>query len=794
MLLNREMKPGPDDTRQRVCRHCGTPSVDGDFCCAGCAYVYQLIHQEGLNDFYQIKDGITVPADAALEQTRDHSWLARLQHEVEDKVGEGGGTPRVQLSVQGLSCAGCVWLIERLFAKEPGAGRIEINAQTGQVRLSWRRDASEAFSLARFASTLQRFNYLLGPAGPHAGRGTESRDLVKRIGLCAAFVLNVMLFTLPTYFGMEAGFAYARLFGTLALSFGTLSLLAGGGYFLGRAVRALRERALHIDLPIAVGIVGAYTGSLYGWLTEQEAYTYFDFVSGFILLMLIGRWSQVVAVERNQRRLLQAQPTAPRVTVYDRANVPEEVSPEALKSGNVFEVGAGQRVPVAGRLRSEKAALNLASINGESESRVFRRDQMIGAGSQNVGIESIRLEAVESWDDSVLAGLMRPVERRDQGDALVERVVQGYLVAIFGVALVAGIGWWWATGDGLRAGAVVVAVLVVSCPCALGLAFPLADEIATVALRKKGVFVRAGDLYGRLIGVRKLVFDKTGTLTLETPTVRDPSVLDRLGEASRQALYTLVRDNPHPVSRALLEALVQRGGMPTLMAGRIKETVGQGVALDAWSLGQAGWRDDGPDDGSTVLTHAGKMVARFELMDVVRHDAKPEIDALRRRGLECYILSGDAMPKVSAMAVNLGIPPDNAYGNQTPDGKAAWLLEHGAADALMLGDGANDSLAFDTAQCRGTPVVHRGMLESKADFYYLGQRLRGLRALFEVNDIRRRTRHGLLVFMITYNVTVVGLAVAGLMHPLFAAVLMPLSSLATLAIVGLGMRRVDLID
>ena len=145
--------------------------------------------------------------------------------------------------------------------------------------------------------------------------------------------------------------------------------------------------------------------------------------------------------------------------------------------------------------------------------------------------------------------------------------------------------------------------------------------------------------------------------------------------------------------------------------------------------------------------------------------------------------------KVAAMAVKLGIPPDNAYGNQTPEAKAGWLLEHGADDALMLGDGANDSLAFDAARCRGTPVVHRGVLASKADFYYLGQGLQGLRAMFEVNDVRRCTHHVLLAFMITYNMTAVGLAVAGQMHPLLAAVLMPLSSMATLAIVGLGMRQ-----
>ena len=242
------------------------------------------------------------------------------------------------------------------------------------------------------------------------------------------------------------------------------------------------------------------------------------------------------------------------------------------------------------------------------------------------------------------------------------------------------------------------------------------------------------------------------------------------------------------MSRALLEAVVNIDA-PIRLAGEIDETIGQGVCLGPWTLGRAGWRDAKGADGSTVLARSGEVIARFRFGDAVRRDAKREIAALGGRGFETFILSGDETSKVAAMAAELGLPPDNGYGNQTPEAKAAWLLENGADDALMLGDGANDSLAFDAARCRGTPVVHRGVLAAKADFYYLGQGLAGIRALFEVNDIRRQTHRVLLVFMIAYNITAVALAVAGLMNPLFAAVLMPLSSLATLAIVGLGMRR-----
>ncbi|MFH2077557.1 MAG: heavy metal translocating P-type ATPase metal-binding domain-containing protein, partial [Pseudomonadota bacterium] len=418
--------PPPTESRRRpVCQHCGAPSPAGDeFCCAGCAYVYRLIHDEGLTDYYKFRDDVTAPADAALQPERDFAWLADLQAAAELKAGVR--TPELVLAVQGISCAACVWLIDRVFQKQPGAGRCEVNAQTGRVRLLWR----EGFDAQSFARALQRFNYLLGPVTAANDAPSESKALARRIGLAAAFNMNVMLFALPAYFGMEADFAYARLFGTLAMGFATLSLLAGGGYFLGKAWRALRIGAMHVDLPIAIGICGAYAGSFYGWISGREEYVYFDFVSGFILLMLIGRWAQVAAVERNQRRLLRLQPTPPRVGVVGLDGAICLRAPDTLRAGDEFVIGRGETVPVAARLVSDAADINLAWINGESDPRVFRAGQQLPSGAQNAGRAEIRLRATEDWSAALLSELLKPVERSVQDDPLVARVVQVYLVAI----------------------------------------------------------------------------------------------------------------------------------------------------------------------------------------------------------------------------------------------------------------------------------------------------------------------------------------------------------------------------
>jgi P-type Cu2+ transporter len=286
-------------------------------------------------------------------------------------------------------------------------------------------------------------------------------------------------------------------------------------------------------------------------------------------------------------------------------------------------------------------------------------------------------------------------------------------------------------------------------------------------------------------------------------------VLAGLDTAARAALLALVRDNPHPVSQCLFENLLADPASAldigeSVPAGDVRETIGLGVELGPWSLGRPGWRSASGEKNATEtmadpaggmnahdaeFARDGFVLARFRFADMARADAREELSALTRRGLEVFILSGDRGEKVNQLARELGLSSERALGELTPQAKADWLDAHGADRALMLGDGANDSLAFDRALCRGTPVIHRGVLERKADFYYLGRGIGGLRALFEVDVIRRRTQWAILIFSVVYNLLAVGLAVAGMMNPLVAAALMPINSLLTLAIVTGGMRR-----
>ena len=453
----------------------------------------------------------------------------------------------------------------------------------------------------------------------------------------------------------------------------------------------------------------------------------------------------------------------------------------------MIRISRGQTVPVECQVEGEARAFSLASITGESAPRVFLAGQRVPAGAVCLDRAAANLKVLQPWSASLLAQLLAPTERAGFRHAMMERVVKGYIIGIIGGAFLAAVGWWLASHSLSQAGTAAIAVLVVSCPCAIGLALPLADEMATASMRSAGVFVRENELWSKLGRVRNILFDKTGTLTLENPILMNPEKVDGLAPEARQALLALVQDNLHPIGRCLHEYLLGTGGGEAL-AGQVEEAVGQGVRLGPWTLGRSGWSDSGESCEDTVLACKGVPVARFRFRDSARPGAREDLARIQELGQAIYILSGDREGKVTSMASSLGLPADHAVSELSPQGKADWIRQHAPDNALMLGDGANDSLAFDSALCRGTPVIHRGILENKADFHYLRQGIGGIRELITTGRRLRRVQTAIIVFSVAYNIVAAGFAATGHVNPLVAAVLMPASSLASLAIVTVGMQ------
>jgi Cu2+-exporting ATPase len=352
------------------------------------------------------------------------------------------------------------------------------------------------------------------------------------------------------------------------------------------------------------------------------------------------------------------------------------------------------------------------------------------------------------------------------------------------------------TGDWPQALQAAISILIVSCPCAIGLAFPLATELAVGTLRRAGVYLRDHRVWERALRVRQVVFDKTGTLTLESPRLGNPEQLTGLPAEARRALFALVNTNLHPFGRSLREALAQHED-PAAIAGTLSNIPGAGVMLtDAqgvrWTIGKPGWQGSAPAPtgmSAAEFCRDGTRLALFLFAEQSRAYAKEVIDGLRADGVAIFILSGDQSEKVAALLGQLGLTASSGLGGLSPEQKADWIRRHDGATTLMLGDGANDALAFSEATLRGTPVVDLGLLEQKADFYLLGRDLRGLGRLFAVARHRRRVLIEVFLFTIVYNLVAIGLSAAGLMSPLLATVMMPTSAILTLLHVTWRMRK-----
>ena len=756
----------PVVTEKKVCIHCGTPfrptAQLRDYCCTGCQFVHQLIVKNGLGQFYDLQDAGLPPAPATVFEPRSYAWLETLAR-------EAAGKP-LTLDLQGLSCVGCVWIIERLFLRRAGALSLRVDATLGRITL---QTAAE-FDHADFARELQRFGYLVGP--PVAGLKTTPRSLLLRLGLCAALAMNAMLFTLPTYLGMAADNPFFGLFANVAFACGTLSFVIGGSYFLGRAWCSLRCGVLHIDLPIALGLIAAWTGSVIAWRGQHAGFVYFDFVSMFTFLMLTGRWTQQKAVEANRARLL--------------ATEPDLIRPEV---GERYVLAPGATVPVRSILHSPGASLSLAWINGEAEAHAARAGQVIPGGAINLTGETIECEALEPWRDSLLSRLVEEQRgqtelRRDTG---LERFLRTYLVVVLALAAGAFAGWYFATGDFYRALQVLTSILVVSCPCAAGVALPLADDLAAARVQRAGVFVRDESVWARLMRIRQVAFDKTGTLTMQGTELADPAAMEALAEKHQSILLGLVRENLHPAASAVRESLMARGIAPIPLDGSPREVVGLGLEVEhdghRWQLGRPSWIGvESPAE--TIFACDGFPLAEFRFVENVRTDARAALDDFQARGINVVILSGDRREKVQRLATALALPTASARGELTPEEKAAWLRHHDGAHTLMIGDGANDSLAFNESLCTGTPVIDRGLLEKKADFYFLGRSLTGLRSLLSTAEARFLAGRRVIAFALLYNAVAVALSTAGLMSPLAAAILMPLSSLVTIGLVLFTLR------
>jgi Cu2+-exporting ATPase len=744
------------------CVHCGTALADPDerFCCPACELAAKILAGAGLEQYYEKRDRFAPRP----RPQRDADWSKLPVVRADD------GTARSELRIDGFRCTACAWVCERVMERQPGVRSARVGFTTGRARIEFDPDATE---LARILEPVTQLGYR--PAALREPARLD-RDLLVRLGVATFAAVNVMMLSVATYLGwfetMEPRFVSLFRWTNLLLS--TPVALWSALPFHRGAWQALRHRALSMDLPVSLA-VWVMLGHGIVSAASSTGEPYLDSLTMLVALLLLGR---VLEARGRTQATLQASSLAGRLPGVVRRLVGlriEEVSPDELRVGDHVAVASGEEIGADGTVLEGAASIDTALMTGESEARAVRPGDGVMAGTAVVeGSLTVRVDATRGARilDRMQAALERSVaqpagpDEREPTDALAPWFTGGTLA----LALFGGVGWGVAAGSE-RGVAVAVAILVVACPCALSLAAPLARARALGALARQGLLLTSAAALERLATADVVVLDKTGTLSAGSLAVTDAS-----DEVLRVAAG-LERHSVHPIARAIVDA-AQARGIPLPRATLVRETPGVGVdgVVDGvrYRIG-AGRRDAG---GQVVEVEG---LGRLRLSDRLRDDAAAAVSTLEAAALEVVLLTGDRADVAHAYARDAHIA--RVIADATPMDKVAQIerLQREGRRVIFVGDGLNDGPALRQADVGIAMGSGAAAAILAAHGVMLGERLAPIASGVAIARATRTVIRRTIRRSVVYNASAALLAVCGVVNPLVAAVLMPISSASVLA-------------
>lgn len=710
--------------------------------------------------------GLEMRADAALPSDDEVQLLSRAL---------GNGVRQIELSVPNVHCAACISAVERSLMRLPGVAGARVNLSTRRVSVQWRDG-----ELPPIVSTLVATGY-----PPHlfdAAQETSDRtlsELIRAVAVSGFAAANIMLLSVSVWSGAEG--ATRDLFHWVSALIAIPALIFAGRIYYRSAWSALSHGRMNMDVPIAVGITLAYAMSLYETATHGS-HAYFDASVTLLFFLLIGRALDHVMRDRARSAVLSLARMQPPGALLLRDDGSRDYRPVAeIVNGDRLLIAAGERVPVDAVVEVGRSDIDASIASGESATIEAKAGVELRAGVLNL-TGPLTLKALRPAAQSFLAEMTRLMEAAEGGRSpyrrLAERVSALYAPVVHIGALATFIGWMVVGGDWQQSMTIAIAVLIITCPCALGLAVPIVHVVAARRLFEAGIMLKDGSALERLVDIDTAVFDKTGTLTLGTMRLTNEADIEPQHLALARALAVHSR---HPVSRALAAT-----GAAIADITDVAELPGQGVEGHAeghlWRLGRASWASARPVGvPGTALSRDGVVVARFEFDDQLRPQSRQTIHELRDHGIVVEMLSGDALQKCETVAARLGIA--DWQEELLPSDKVARLeaLRAEGRTTLMVGDGLNDAPALASARVSMAPGSAADIGRNAADFVFLGEGLGAVtlahRVALKANNLVRQN----VGLAIGYNLIAVPIAVAGYVTPLIAAIAMSASSLLVVA-------------
>lgn len=804
--MNAVLKTLPD----APCFHCGLPVPAGSrwrvtiddlpraMCCPGCEAVAQTIVEIGQSSYYRERDDY---AANALDATLMPPEL-RLYSNDDAQFARDASSCEATLSVEGIRCAACVWLIERQLTRLPGVQAASLNVATERLYVRWSKAQCEPGDILQAVRQVGYTAYPYDAVRHGEQLQKASKTLGRQLFVAGLSMMQVMMYVAPSYLAAEDGtldpdmaslMRWASLLLTLpAICYSALPFFQG-------AWSSLRARTLGMDVPVTLGILAAFFGSVMATVTGRGE-VYFDSATMFIFLLLCSRYFELQARRKAASALERLQHALPASATllpdFPDSRATALVPAGSLAIGDVILVKPGEAIAADSVIIEGNSALDLSLLTGESAAQRRNPGEQVPGGAINASA-ALLLRVVRPARDSTLSDLLKLIERAGSGKPQIaqwaDKVAAWFVLGLLIFAVAVFVFWHW--HDPAQAWPVAIAVLVVSCPCALSLATPTALAAATDSLLRRGVLIVQPHVLETLHRATHIVFDKTGTLTLGRPVLKQTDSLGSLDEhACLQLAAALETGSAHPLAHAILDAA---GSIEHGQARQLQEVQGQGLEgiIDGvrYRLGNAAFvaAIAGPPLGDTAvgvqgmtplyLGAQGQWLARFLLSDALRPEAREVVGYFQRLGKQVVLLSGDQEALTQGVARELGIA--TACGECLPDEKLDFVQQLQATGAVvaMVGDGINDAAVLSAADVSFAMGSGAALAQAHADTVLLSSQLRSVLDTARTAARSMRIIRENLGWATLYNLTAIPAAALGFLNPWLSGVGMAASSAVVIA-------------
>jgi Cu2+-exporting ATPase len=685
----------------------------------------------------------------------------------------GDGMRRSDLSVPDMHCGACLHKIETALGRLDGVSEARANLSARRVSVLWRGEVPPPMIPA-----LDKIGY-----GAHLFDAADDRadpvlsNLLRSLAVAGFAASNIMLLSVSVWSGAEA--ATRDLFHWISALIALPALAYSGQVFFRSAFRALRHGHTNMDVPISIGVLLAFGMSLYETI-EHGDHAYFDAAVSLLFFLLIGRTLDHVMRERARQAVNGLARLSTRgAMVLKDDGTQTYLSVDEIEPGMTILLAAGERVPVDGRVLKGRSELDRSLVSGESAPQPAGEGTELQAGILNL-TGPLTIMASASAKNSFLAEMIAMMEQAEGGRSsyrrIADRAARLYAPVVHTTAFLTFLGWMIASGDAHRAVTIAIAVLIITCPCALGLAVPMVHVVAARRLFELGIVIRDGGALERLANIDTVIFDKTGTLTSGRPQLTVRGDADTAALAARLASYSR-----HPYSQALAAHCTASAAIPF---DEVAEHSGAGLEARAghtvYRLGRPDWAAMESDDATVVLSRDGQCIATFDLADRLRAGAIDAVAELKADGLQLDILSGDSTARVDAIASELGVS-GTAAARPADKVAAIQALKQAGHAVLMVGDGLNDAPALRAADVSMTPSSAADIGRNAADLVFLRESLVAVPQAIAIARRAARLVRQNFVLAIAYNLVAIPLGIMGEVTPLVAAVAMSISSIVVVA-------------